>query len=161
MSKIDMTELKIRYVKSDDLAELQQLFVDTISAICSKDYNKAQIHVWTASINNTQRWHDIISNQICLLAETGDKIIGFGTLKHGSHIDMLYVHKDFQRKGVASRLFSNLEKEAISQHKTSLTSDVSKTARPFFEKKGFTGIEEQFKIIQGVEISNYKMLKEL
>jgi putative acetyltransferase len=160
-NRMDKTELKIRHAKGEDLAVLQQLFIDTISVVCSKDYTTEQISVWTSSIKKTQRWLDMIENQFFLLVEIGDKIVGFGSLENGDHVDMLYVHKDFQRQGIADLLYSHLEKEAINQNKTILTSNVSKTARRFFEKKGFIIISKQTKIRKGVEISNYKMAKEL
>jgi putative acetyltransferase len=156
-----ITELKIGLVKPSDLAELQKLFVDTVSAICSKDYNGQQIAVWSASIKNTKRWHDMIENHFFIVAQIANKIVGFGTLENGSCLDMMYVHKDFQRQGIASKIYSELEKEAIRLNKITLISYVSKTARPFFEKNGFRIISKKRKILQGVEISNYKMTKEL
>ena len=156
-----MIELEIRYVKPNDLAELQQLFVDTVSVICSRDYSDQQIEVWKATVNNTLRWQDRIENQFFIVAQIADLIVGFGSLENNSCIDMMYVHKDFQRQGIADRIYSELEKKAISQNSNTLICDVSKTAKPFFEKKGFNIILQQTKILQGVEISYYKMMKEL
>ena len=42
-----------------------------------------------------------------------------------------------------------------------MTSDVSKTARQFFEKVGFEVIEEQSVVRKNVELTNYKMKKKL
>lgn len=39
--------------------------------------------------------------------------------------------------------------------------EVSITARPFFEKHGFTVIEKQKVSIRGIELVNFKMEKEL
>jgi putative acetyltransferase len=40
-----------------------------------------------------------------------------------------------------------------------LTSDVSKTALPFFEKNGFKIVKEQVVYKKGVKLINYKMTK--
>jgi putative acetyltransferase len=152
---------QIKPVKPDEFEEIQQLFVETVTEICSKDYTSEQIEVWVSSIKNTQRWLDIFTQQYVLVAEIGDKIVGIGTLENGNYLDLLYVHKDFQRKGIAHLLYAELENEARKQNKTSLTADVSKTAKPFFESKGFTTIKEQNNLIQGVEIVNYMMVKNL
>ncbi len=68
----------------------------------------------------------------------------------------MYVHKDFQGKGIASVLLDHLITRAGN---TEVSSDVSKTARPFFERKGFEVVKENHLEIDGVPISNFKMRK--
>ena len=156
-----MTELKIRLVTPSDLTELQLLFVGTVTAVCSRDYNGQQIDAWNASIKNTERWIDRIENQFFIVAQIGEVIVGFGTLEQGCYIDLMYVHKDFLRRGIGAAIYSELENEAIRQNRITLISDVSKTARLFFEKIGFKISCEKSKILQGVEFLYYKMSKEL
>ena len=69
--------MTIRKGNIDDLAELQQLFVDTVSNVCKVDYNSDQISVWTSSIENEKRWRDILTNQFVLVAQDRKKIVGF------------------------------------------------------------------------------------
>ena len=45
------------------------------------------------------------------------------------------VHKDFQSKGIVTILLNDIERYAITAGITRVTSEVSLTARPFFEKK--------------------------
>ena len=51
--------------------------------------------------------------------------------------------------------------ELTPAQQTVLTSDVSKTARPFFEKVGFEVIKKQTVVRQGVELTNFKMKKKI
>ncbi len=153
--------MTVRAGNIDDLSELQQLFVDTVQAVCGIDYNAEQIEAWSSGIENKQRWQEVLTNQFVLVAQDKRKIIGFCTLDNGDYIDFLYVHKDFQGQGIAYKLYTNIENEAIRQGKTELVSDVSKTARPFFEKVGFKLQKEQSVNIKGVELTNYKMIKAL
>ncbi len=155
------SKIATRLAKISDLPEIQTMFVDTITAICKDDYSPEQIMVWTSSIKNTQRWTDIITLQYFLIAEVDGNIVGYISLYDNDYIDLLYVHKDYQRQGIADKLYCEIEKEAIKKGGTVLQSDVSKTARPFFEKKGFIVLKEQTNIRQGVEIINYKMTKQL
>ncbi|WP_426792394.1 GNAT family N-acetyltransferase [Sphingobacterium sp. WOUb80] len=76
-------------------------------------------------------------------------------------MDVLYVHKDFQRQGIAQKLYNALEDEAKGQKSTFVTADVSKTAKSFFEANGFKVIAEQIQIRTEVEITNYNMKKDL
>lgn len=153
------TNLSIRLSKPSDLTEMQRLFVETISAICKEDYTQEQIKAWTSSIENTQRWIEKLNSQYFLIAEQGNAIVGYASLENNDYLDFLYVHKDYQRQGIADRLYSEIEKEAIKRKVIDLYSDVSKTAKPFFEKKGFKTLEIQTNIMRGIEIINYKMTK--
>jgi putative acetyltransferase len=151
----------IRHSNLSDLNELQNLFVDTISTICKNDYTPEQINVWTSSIENSKRWTDKLTSQYFLVAELDNKIVGFASLEKNDYLDFLYVHKDHQRQGIAENIYAEIEKEAINRKATVIFSDVSETARRFFEKKGFRTITQQTNIIRGVEIINYKMSKTL
>ncbi|WP_423146258.1 GNAT family N-acetyltransferase [Rubrolithibacter danxiaensis] len=158
---MNLTYPKLRPAKPEDLAEIQQLYIDTISTICKKDYNENQIQAWISGIENKQRWIDALIKQHFVVAELNDEIIGYASLADGCHIDLFYVHKNYQRQGIANQLLQELEKEAIKLQINILTSNVSKTAKPFFEKNGFKVVLEQVNNIKGVEIMNYRMIKEL
>lgn len=149
----------IRSGNLSDLEELQQLFTDTITTICKADYNAKQIQVWAVGVENNTRWQKMFSEQYVLIAERDRMIVGFCTLDKGNYIDMFYVHRDYQGQGIASELYNSLETEAKRQQQKSLTANVSKTARPFFEKMGFKVLTEQIVKRQDVELINYRMEK--
>jgi putative acetyltransferase len=73
----------------------------------------------------------------------------------------MYVHKDFQGKGIASLLLSELEKKAIEQHNQEIYSEVSKTAKTFFERQGFLVKKKQLKKSRDKELENYLMTKKM
>jgi len=154
-------QFSIQNVIATDLNIILKLFQDTIQSICIKDYTKAQIAVWISSVEDEERWREAIEEQFFIVAEQSDKIIGFASLKDDNYIDFLYVHKDYQRKGIASLLFKTLQEEAKRQKQNTLWSHVSKTARPFFEGKEFEVIQENNKEVKGVELMNYWMRKNL
>lgn len=154
-------EIIFRKATISDLNEMQELFVQTIQSVCKNDYNPDQINVWTSGVKNKQRWIDVIKTQFVLLAIIQDNIVGFGTLKEGNYIDLFYIHKDFQRQGIARKILNELELKARNQHSKNITSDISISAKPFFEKNGFTVKVEQKNIVSEVEIINYKMEKKL
>jgi len=153
--------LTLRKVILKDLQEILILFSGTIETVCANDYNNEQIVAWISSVNNTGRWHRLIEDQYFIVAVLNQKIVGFASLAHGDYIDVLYVHKDFQRQGIAQQLYNALETEATTHKNTILTADVSKTAKPFFEANGFKVIAEQIQIRTEVEIPNYNMKKDL
>ncbi|MFH7012174.1 GNAT family N-acetyltransferase [Flavobacterium sp. FlaQc-52] len=153
--------MNFRKATLPDLKEMQELFVATIKSVCQKEYNEQQIEVWASGVNNTERWIEVIEKQFVLLALIENKIVGYGTLKDSNYIDFFYIHKDFQRQGIANNLLTRLELEAKKRSSKTITSDISITAKPFFEKKGFMVKAKQKNIKSGVELINYKMEKNL
>lgn len=153
--------MPVRKGKFEDIDTLQKLFVDTIRQVCTEDYTPEQIKVWVQSVDNRKRWEEMLKSQYVLVSEDANIINGFCTLRNGNYIDLLYVHKDYQRMGIAHTLYKSIELEAKRQGHGEIISHVSKTAKPFFEKAGFRNIEEQRVVLKGVELINYRMKKKI
>ncbi|WP_029271911.1 GNAT family N-acetyltransferase [Flavobacterium sp. KJJ] len=153
--------MDFRKATISDLSEMQEMYIETIKWVCKNDYTPLQIDAWVSGLNNTERWLKVIHNQFVLLALIENKIVGYGTLKDGNYIDFFCVHKNYQRQGIADEIFIKLELEAKKENSKTMTADVSITAKPFFEKKGFIIKGEQKNIRLGIELINYKMEKEI
>ncbi len=160
-TQADPVELIVRKGVLQEIEEISVLFSETIDTICSYDYNSEQIAAWKSSSRDQQRWHRLIENQYFIIAILNGKIVGFASLDQGNYVDVMYVHRDFQRQGIAQKLYNTLENEAKRQKSTFITADVSKTAKPFFETNGFKVTTEQIQIRNEVEIPNYNMQKQL
>jgi putative acetyltransferase len=153
--------IKIRKATPKDLNSILELFVSTIKATCATDYNPQQIEVWVASSQNPERWLKKIESHYFIVAEENHAIIGFGSLEENNNIDLMYVHHEHLRKGVAQIIFEDLEKEAKSHIISELIARVSKTAKPFFEKNGFVKVQTKKNKIGNVTIINFAMKKEM
>ena len=156
-----LKELLLRKANENDIKDLQSIFFETIYIINSKHYTKQQILVWASAANEQEKWNEIIKTQLVLIAEINQTTVGFITLTKESCVDLLYVHKDYQRRGIAKAIYREIEKECIRQSHKIIKANVSITARPFFENMGFEMIAEQTVIRKGVALINYKMEKEL
>ncbi len=157
----DNQNITIRKGNETDLPEMLSLFKTSIDEVCKKDYDQHQLEAWKSGADNKERWIKVIRDQYVLVAVSGNQIAGFCTLDQGNYIDLLFVHKDYQQKGIASILYNEVEKEVRLHHQMQITADVSKTARPFFERIGFHVIQEQKVNIKGIALTNYKMAKNL
>jgi len=91
-----------------------------------------------------------------LAFDTSNTLIGFGSLIK-DYIDFMYVHRDYQGIGVATLILKVLMAEAKRQKYLIIYSEVSITARPFFESQGFKAVHENVKMVRGVEIRNFRM----
>ena len=89
-------------------------------------------------------------------AEMDGKIVGFGDMDETGYLDRLYVHKDYQRRGVATAICDALEQRTKAAE---FTTHASITARPFFEKRGYTVAREQQVERRGVWLTNFVMKK--
>jgi len=158
---LKLEKMDLRKATISDLQEMQEMYIETIKWVCKNDYGPLQINAWVSGLNDTERWMKVIHDQFVLLATIEHKIVGYGTLKDGNYIDFFCVHKDLQRKGISNEIFTELELEAKKENSKTITADVSITAKPFFEKKGFVVKAEQKNIRLGVELINYKMEKKL
>lgn len=150
-------EVTFRPANINDLDAVQDLFVQTVRSTCKNDYELNQIDAWVSSVENKKRWKSLLSNPYFLIAETEEIIIGFGSLENGDYLDMIYVHKDFLRQGIAQKIFDKLKEQSLILGFEKLTSDVSKTAVPFFVANGFKIIRENNNVRNGVRIINYHM----
>lgn len=151
--------MELRQANIKDLDELTNLFKETIETINVKDYSPEQIKIWSAGSQRTERWKKRIEEQFVILALLDKQIVGMSSLSTQGYLDLMYVHKDYQRKGIAKRLYTAIEQKAYEQQNTQITVDVSITAKPFFEQMGFDLIRVQELYLEGVLFNNNQMQK--
>lgn len=82
-----------------------------------------------------------------LVAEAEGIIVGFADLADDGYLDRLYVHKDWQGRGVATALCDALPGAKLTH--------ASLTARPFFEQRGWQVVKEQRVERRGVLLTNF------
>ena len=149
-----------RAYTSNDLAAVIRLFHDTIHAVCARDYTPKQLDAWAPQELDMERWQATLLAHHTIIAEEAGIITGFGDMDNAGYLDRLYVHKDFQRQGIATaicdRLESYLSPELICAR---FTTHASITAKPFFEKRGYRVIKEQTVERCGIQLTNYAMEK--
>lgn len=156
-----MPHILITQATEEDLDEIRKLFSDSITSVNIKDYNEQQVLVWAGAGENVGMWRQRLKDQFFICARFGNLIVGFGSLALNGYLDFMFVHKDYQRKGIASALLSALTARADFQKNSKVYAEVSITAKPFFEKHGFYETKKNVKIQKGVEFINYDMVKVL
>ncbi|MCF0052452.1 GNAT family N-acetyltransferase [Dyadobacter sp. LJ53] len=156
-----MPKIHLRAAELADKSALQMLYKRTIDNTCVHDYDQQQRDAWKRGTENESRWNQAICEQFFIIAEIDGEIVGFGSLKNGYYIDFMYADPGHLQQGVGLAIYKLLEGEAKDRGILVLTSDVSKTATPFFEKQGFSIIRENHNLIRGVLVTNYHMRKTL
>ena len=151
-------KMKIRQMKGEDGAETLRLFQDTVRAVCAGDYSPAQLRAWIGE-RSLRDWTGsfFTEGRRALVAEEGGEIVGFADMTQDGYFDRLYVHKNFQRRGIAAALADALEEGCAA---SSFTVYASVTARGFFEKRGYVLVRENIVERGGEKLLNYYMRKE-
>jgi putative acetyltransferase len=153
--------MKIRRITIADIDDVAQLYRDTILTINAKDYTKEQIEAWASTYNNQEGWVRRMEDQHFYVAILDDKIVGFASMDKFGYFDLLYVHKDYQRQGIATKLAAKIEEIAEEAEVNEITVQVSITAKSFFESKGYKTTGEKHKLVNNIPFINTVMTKKL
>ncbi len=146
----------IRPYQPSDCQEMAELFYQTVHTINAKDYNKQQLDVWATGQIDLPLWNQSFLNNYSIIAQEDGKIVGFGDIDQTGYLNRLYVHKDYQRKGIATAICDALEQKISGK----VYCQASITAKPFFEQRGYKTVQKQQVQRQGIFLTNFIMEKE-
>jgi putative acetyltransferase len=149
--------IRIRDYTGTDLAGVLAVFQRSVREIASRDYTPAQIAAWAPDPPDHVAWAQRLSGGGVFIAETGERMAGFGRVDDRGCIDLLYVAPEHQGRGVARALLQRATAWSVSRGIARLSAEVSITARPFFERAGFSVIEPQTIERAGVRLRNFRM----
>jgi putative acetyltransferase len=127
----------IRRAPQADALPIATLYHYTVKKINSRDYAPTQIEAWAGATPDEPKWRARQINRTTFVEENNGTIRGFAELEDNGRIGAVYVHADYQGKGIASALLEEIEKEAASRGITCLSTEASITGQPFFTKRGF------------------------
>lgn len=153
---LEETEVYIRLYQQSDCKELTELFYNTVHTVNAKDYTKEQLNVWATGQVDLEKWNLSLQEHYSVVAVENNIIVGFGDIDKTGYLDHLFVHADYQGKGIATSICDQLE-QVVQEN---ITTHASITARPFFEKRGYQVVKEQQVERQGIFLTNYVMVKE-
>lgn len=145
----------IRKYQASDCKELADLFYNTVHIVNAKDYTKEQLNVWATKQVDLEKWNKSLQEHFSVVALDNETIVGFGDIDKTGYLDRLFVHANYQKKGIATALCNQLEQAVQGD----ITTHAPITAKPFFEKRGYKLVKEQQVERQGIFLTNYVMIK--
>ena len=145
----------LREYRPADCPQLADLFYHTVHTVNAKDYTEEQVNAWATGQVDLEAWDRSFREHYTVVAEENGLLVGFGDIDQTGYLDRLYVHKDYQGRGIATAVCNQLEQAVAG----SIVTHASLTARPFFEKRGYTVLREQQVERRGVWLTNYVMEK--
>ena len=146
--------MNLRAFRPQDTEEILRLFYDTVHTVNAADYTPQQLDAWAPGNTDGARWQQEFLQRKAVVCTEGDVITGFGDIDDSGYLDRLYVHKDYQKRGVATMICDFLE-DGFSE----ITTHASITARPFFQKRGYQTVSRQEVVRSGIVLVNFVMRK--
>ena len=148
--------MNLRDYKTSDCTQLAELFYQTVHNVNVKDYTQVQLNAWATGGVDLAEWDASFLKHKTVVAVEGSAIVGFGDMDGSGYLDRLYVHKDYQRRGIASAICDVLENAVPGKR---ITTHASITAKPFFLHRGYHVVKAQEVVRHGVVLTNFVMEK--
>lgn len=149
--------LQLRPFHSEDAEACLSLFRDCVHRVNARDYARDQIEAWASLTIDLDAWRARFDDRFAYVMTEGDGIVGFTDMTRSGHLDRLFVSADHQGCGIARCLLERLLSDAADTRIDEMTTDASITAKPFFERMGFSVVREQLVDCRGQQLTNYRM----
>lgn len=153
-------QYKLLPLEDKDIPEMQELFRSTVLNVNIRHYTKEEVEDWASCGDSVEHLKELLSHNHFIGAfDEASRMVGFSSMNKDGYLHSMFVHKDWQGKGVATQLLSEVEHIARQWGIAEITSEVSLTARPFFEKKGYEIVKMQKYRANKLELTNFVMRK--
>ncbi len=145
---------RIRRYNPGEESTLFNVYYTAVHQLASREYSQEQIQAWAPRDLDANLWEERIQGINPFVAELNDELVGYADLQSSGYMDHFFVSGSHARCGIGTALMNHILREARLANLHELTSDVSRTAQPFYEKFGFTVVEQRQPKLRGVVIPN-------
>jgi putative acetyltransferase len=151
--------VRIREFQPGDEASLHAVFLSAIREIASKDYTPAQIEIWTQRSLDPGVWARRIQSIRPFVVESEGTPVAYADVQTSGYIDHFFVSGSCARQGIGTLLMRHILATASARNISVLTSDVSRTAQPFFARFGFAIVEQRADTAVPNALMRYEMVQ--
>jgi putative acetyltransferase len=153
--------IHIRRYRPGEEGSLFDVYFTAIHLVASRDYTAEQVQAWAPPDLDMALWQKKIRGINPFVAVLNDEPVGYADVQSNGYIDHFFVSGNHSRRGIGSILMTRILEEASSLGLCALTSDVSRTAQPFFARFGFAIVEQRRPEVRGIVIPNALMSRKL
>jgi len=134
-------ETVIRRATAADAEVVRKIVLLALRETNARDYPSSVIERLVLTLpdrvaSNLETW-------CAFVAIVSGRVVGTGSL-NGQTVSSVYVHPDYQGRGIATKLMDAVEDAANAQSQATLSVQSSITARSFYAKRGFEIVREGF-----------------
>jgi len=156
-----MSAVSLRPYLPADARRCAEIFRSSINELAADDYDEEQREAWASRADDEQAFGARLTGALTLLAMIDGAVAGFASLKGVDHVDMLFVDPEFARQGAGGALIEALTKLAQARGAKRLTVDASDSARPLFDRQGFSAERRNLVRVGDEWLANTTMTKTL
>ena len=149
--------MRVRRWRPGEEADLFEVYHSAIHQVASRDYSAEQIDAWAPRDLDTALWAAHIRRIDPFVVALAGDVVAYADLQANGYIDHFFVSGAHPGRGLGTVLMEHILGEARLRDLPELTSDVSRTARGFFERFGFRVVEQREPVLRGVVIPNARM----
>ena len=153
--------VKIRPYQAIDADALWPLFFNTVRLVNVRNYSQEQVEAWAPESFDLSVWRNKMKDLQPFVAEWDGVIVGYCDVQPDGLIDHFFCHHEYQGQGVGKSMMNHIVALANERDVSRFYSHVSITARPFFERFGFSVVNEQRIFVRGQELINFVMERRL
>ena len=157
-----LLKISTRDYRPEDTQYLVKIYYNTLHKVNIRDYSQEQLDCWAPPASlELEGWYKKFSETKPIIACVDQTIVGFVEFELNGHIDCFFCHHDWVGRGVGTVLMSRVHEKAEKLGIGRLFSEVSLTARSFFEKHGFL-VRREHQMARGyVDVLGYEVEKYL
>jgi putative acetyltransferase len=136
-------EVDLRRYRATDAAGTLEVFVAAVRRTALSRYTPAQVEAWAPAGIDLDRWGHRRDAAWTVVAVAADQVVGFADLTDSGEMDMLFVHPDHGRRGIASALVASVVHEARRRGLQRVDVRASRVLQPLLERLGFALDEDR------------------
>ncbi len=129
--------LVVRRYEAQDAAATHEVFHAAVRRTAVSRYTPAQVQVWAPQEVDLEDWARRRGAAWTVVAVDGGRIVGFADLTDAGEMDMLFVHPDHARRGIATALVAEVVREAAERGVHRVDVHASRVLQPLLERLGF------------------------
>jgi GNAT superfamily N-acetyltransferase len=132
-------EIAIRPATAADAEAVHNIVLQALRETNARDYPPSVIDRLVLTLPDTVASHLTIWRAFVAIVD--GQVVGTGSL-NGQTVSAVYVHPDYQGRGIGTKLMDAVENAATAQSQGTLSVQSSVTAKPFYARRGFRVVQE-------------------
>jgi putative acetyltransferase len=149
-SLLDLRMVSIRKFRAADAQQVSELIGFTMARSNRRDYPLKRLQP-LIDYFSPSKVAQLNQKRDCFVAELGTLIVGTAALEAAT-LQTFFVHPNYQKQGIGTRLLEVVEHAALSKGLTQLTINASLTGTPFYERHGYSRTGRVFENVAGKQI---------